>query len=313
MKKNIILLVFITFFIHLGAINENAGTSGFSFFKISYSARAAALSHAYTALSDQLDAVFFNPAGLTQLKQKQVSATYMSYFDGINCGSAVYAQPLKNDYYMAAFTQFLTASEDRTLVDENGNYAGTDGSFGVSEFLVGASLGKHFSDLVNVGVNLKILQESIDSNSATAVAVDFSILHQTTNQNLKVGLTIKNIGKQLSYYSDEKYEENLPQVLQAGFSYHPDPKVYINFDLYKPLEYDFSALVGVEYHLHHMFCMRAGYKSNSSDWKMEGDYDSFAGISMGFGLNWQNYNLDYAINSYGDLGFVNQITLRYNF
>lgn len=297
----------------LSAINENAGTSGFSFFKVTYSARAAALANAYTGLADQEDAVFFNPAGLTQLSRPQIGATYMNYFDGINCGSLVYTRPLPKDFYVAAFTQFLSASDDKTLADANGNYAGTDGTFGVSDFLAGASISKHFSDFVNIGLNVKFLRESLDDHSASAAAVDIGVLHQTTNQNLKVGLALKNIGTQLSYFTKEEYEEKLPQTLQIGFSYTPSPTLLVNLDLYKPLEYDFSALVGAEYYLHRMFCLRAGYKSNADDWKTEGDYNSFAGISGGFGLKWQSYNLDYSINSYGDLGFVNQISLRYRF
>jgi hypothetical protein len=313
MKKALLIIATLFLLGNLKAINENAGTSGFSFFKVTYSARAAAMANAYTGLADQEDAVFFNPAGLTQISKPQAGATYMSYFDGVNCGSLVYTQPLQNEFYRAAFTQFLSASETKTLADANGNYAGTDGSFGVSEFLAGASVSKHFSDMVNVGLSVKFLQETLDEHSASAAAIDIGILHQTTNQNLKVGLALKNLGKQLSYFSKEEYQEKLPQTLQIGFSYHPDPALFLNLDLYKPLEYDFSALVGAEYRLHQMFCLRAGYKSNAKDWKTEGDYNSFAGFSMGFGLNWQNYNLDYSINSYGDLGFVHQISLRYSF
>jgi hypothetical protein len=64
-----------------------------------------------------------------------------------------------------------------------------------------------------------------------------------------------------------------------------------------------------------MLALRVGYKTNASDWKAGGDYDAFSGMSFGTGFNLDKYNLkiDYAIVSYGDLGFVNQVTMNYLF
>jgi len=39
--------------------------------------------------------------------------------------------------------------------------------------------------------------------------------------------------------------------------------------------------------------------------------EALAGLSMGFGVHWRNYVIDYAASSYGDLGMVHQFSLRY--
>ena len=62
-----------------------------------------------------------------------------------------------------------------------------------------------------------------------------------------------------------------------------------------------------------MLALRGGYKSNAKDWRAGGDNETFAGISFGFGIFWQKYTVDYAIISYGDLGYVNQVSLKYSF
>ena len=311
--KLIILIVLLP--ILLIALNEDAGTTGFSFFKVNYSARAAAMANAYTGLSNEATAVFFNPAGLVQLKSNQAAMTYMSYLDGVNCGSAVYAYSLDNEVTLAVFSKGLSAKEERTLANEIGQYAGTDGTFGISDFVFGVSAAKYLMHNLDVGINLKFLQESLDKNNATALALDFGIMHQTTNRNLKLGIAIRNIGKQLSYYTDNEYKENLPTTATAGFSYHPNNKLYITLDIYKPLNMDYSGRLGFEYLVHPVLALRAGYKSNASDWAAGGDNDLLSGISTGLGFDLQKYKLklDYAVVSFGDLGFVNQFTINYLF
>jgi long-subunit fatty acid transport protein len=314
MKYKIVLLMLLLFVVNTAA-EDTAGTTGFTFLKVNYSARAAAMGNAYTGLADDAGAVFFNPAGLLQVKSPQASATYMSYFDGIQCGSAVFVMPRNKKLVFGFFAKGLTATEDRTLADEMGQYAGTDGTFGMSNIVLGASVARYLIDILDVGLSVKYIRESLDDNNGSALAFDVGILHQTTNENLKLGITFRNFGKQLSYYTESEYEENLPRMVTAGFNYHPNEKLYVTLDIHKPLDYDFSGRIGCEYQLHEMLALRAGYKTLASDWKTGGDYDTFSGMSFGTGFNLDKYNLkiDYAIVSYGDLGFVNQVTMNYLF
>jgi len=315
MKKNLILIMIILLPVFLVAENENAGTSSFTFLKVNYSARAAAMGNAYTGLANDADAVFFNPAGLVQIDSPQVSITYMSYLNGINCGSAVCAYPMNDKTSFAVFAKGLSATEDRTIADEMGQYAGIDGTFGMSDFIFGISAAKYIFDMLDVGINAKFIQESLDDNSASAVVLDAGIMHQSTNENLKIGIAVRNIGKQLTYYTNNEYKEIMPTTLTVGFNYHPKEKLYATVDIYKPLDNDIFGRVGLEYQVHQLLALRAGYKTNASDWATGGENDFLSGISFGTGFDLSKYNLimDYAIVSYGDLGFVNQISIKYVF
>ncbi len=315
MKKNLILILIILLSVFLTAKNENAGTSGFTFLKVNYSARAAAMGNAYTGLSNDADAVFFNPSGLVQIESPQASLTYMSYLDGINCGSAVYAYPINDKTSLAVFAKGLSATEDRTIADEMGQYAGVDGTFGMSDFIFGIGAARFILDMLDIGINAKFVQESLDEASASAVVFDAGIMHQSTNENLKIGIAIRNIGKQLTYYTDDEYEEIMPITLTVGFNYHPKDKLYATVDIYKPLDNEIFGRIGLEYQVQQILALRAGYKTNASDWATGGDNDFLSGISFGAGFDLNKYNLimDYAIVSYGDLGFVNQISVKYLF
>jgi len=62
------------------------GTATASFLKIGVGARAASMGEAFTALASDGTSLYWNPAGLAQLKTKEISATYNSWFEEIRQG-----------------------------------------------------------------------------------------------------------------------------------------------------------------------------------------------------------------------------------
>ena len=188
------------------------------------------MGNAYTALSDDASAAFFNPAGLIQVNSKEIVTTYMSYFDGVQSGSLIFVFPKSKTRTLAFFSQFLTASETRQLQDENGDYLSSAGTFGMSDLIIGISDSRYINNILNIGFNIKYIRESLDENSASAIACDISLLHQTSHKNLKIGVAFKNIGRQLTYFTNSKYKEGLPTVFDVGFRFHPISKLFVVFD-----------------------------------------------------------------------------------
>jgi hypothetical protein len=294
--------------------HEDVGTTGFNFLRVIYSARATALGNAYTAMSDDTDAVFFNPAGLPNARSKGIATTYMNYFEGFQGGSVVYISPSQERLSFGIFAQYLgNQSITRTMVDEQGEYMGTAGTFGANDIVVGFASGYYIHEFLNLGASIRYISESLEDYSASAAVIDLGVLHQTMNENLKVGVTLKNVGTQITYYTATKYREKMPTQVTVGFNYRFHEKFVGNLDILKPLDNDFSGRIGLEYRLHPILTLRTGFDTRTDDWKMGGDYDFFSGLSGGFGINYNNYELNYGITSYGDLGLVNQITLKYLF
>ncbi len=308
-----ITLIFLVLTLGLFAENDLIGTTGFSFLKVNYSARINAMGGAYTALSNNSDAVFSNPAGLNEILNREFNVSYMNYFDGIQTGAISFATQKNKLMHIGGFIKYMSGSETRTLVDENGDFLGEDGTFGFSNTVFGMSGSYYVNAMLSVGANAKFLFDNLDENSSSAIAFDFGLLHQSTNENLKIGLTMRNIGKQLTKYTKTSGKDDLPKVLTLGFSYHPKDELYVNFDIRKPVEGDYSGLIGTEYQIHPLLVLRAGYKTNASDWKAGGDNEFLSGISSGLGFRWKKYLIDYALVSYGDLGIINNISIRYSF
>lgn len=326
MNKNLgLILGLILLALPLVAIGDDAGTSGFNSLKIIYSARANAMAGAFSSLDDDIDVIFFNPANLGGYASKhEVSSTYMNYFDGYNGGSAVYQYKRSDKTNIAVFGQFL-ASDDipKTINGENGGYLDA-GTFTNSDFIMGGTYSYYFNEQLNIGISGKYIQETLDDKSASAVAFDFGILHRPVNEKIRVGVAVRNLGTQISYFTKSEYNEGMPLVFAGGISYRTDlksgnteaefvPSMIVSLDLSLPQGSDLVGLVGTEFQVHEQFLVRAGYKTNAGDYKNGGDNEIVSGFSTGVGFVRKNLKIDYALNSYGDLGFVNQVTLKYQF
>ena len=293
--------------------NSDAGTSGFAFMKMNYSARAMGMANAFSALSNDGDAVFFNPSGLAQVDYMHIKTTYMSYIEGLQGGSVVYVTHYGDGWTVAPFINFL-ASDDIPRTFNTGSGYIKDGTyFNTFSMVAGAGFAKTLNDFFDIGFNLKYFYEKLESYSATAIAGDLSVLHQTNNENLKIGVVVRNLGIQLSHYTDFEYDEGLPLTIVAGASYELSDKGFLTFDLIRPLDNDFFGRFGIEYYYNTFFTLRAGVDTRMNEYRTNADMDVLSGLNFGVGFNWNKYKIDYAISSMGSLGLVNQISFGYLF
>src|SRR4029079_3626419 len=64
----------------LGATPALADLPGFTFLEVPAGARAAAMGGAYTSLAHGAEAVFWNPAGLVDVKGFEITGSHVEYF-----------------------------------------------------------------------------------------------------------------------------------------------------------------------------------------------------------------------------------------
>ncbi|MEA2104345.1 MAG: PorV/PorQ family protein [Candidatus Cloacimonadota bacterium] len=310
LKKIICLAVALLLFQTLFGIYSDAGTRSFTFLKVPIGPRAAGMSNAYFGLSNDELAPFWNPAGLAQIKCKKYGVTYLNYIDSYNGGAASCVLPISNISAVAFFAKFVGAGDfDKTEIDESGGIIDL-GTFGSYDVMLGVSYGKVISDIIDIGFSFKFITESIDDYSSQAIAGDVAIMHQTPNPKLKIGLGVKNFGKQISQFDSK--EEKLPLLLAGGIRYDI-PDGHLALDINKPADNDVYGNLGVEKKVRDNLTLRAGYRTNASDFNVGSSIDFLSGISAGFGFKWKNYMFNYAINSWGELGFINQLSVGRNF
>lgn len=296
------------------AVNDEAGTTGFASLKNVYSARAIAMGQALTGETGNPDGLHFNPASIIKIDGNEVGTTYTNSFVGSQGGQVQYLWP--KDRFTAwgfALKYMNMGRMERTEVDQNGDLVSTGETFGANNIVASASLAKYISDAVDLGGTLKVIYDQIDSSSSTAAMLDLGLIHHPASEKLKVGISLRNIGLQITRYTGSDYKEKLPFTFAAGMTYDFNPGLMASLDIVKATGEDIVAKAGVEYGLTPAFDLRGGFRTNAGDGYNGGTFAFLSGLSLGVGWNWNNYRVDYGVSSYGDLGWINQISLSYEF
>lgn len=248
---------------------EEVGTTGGQFLKISPLARLTGMGGAYAAISNDAGAFYSNPAGLSQIKNKEASFSYLSYFQDISLGQISYLQPTK--WATLGVNIHYLGHKDIDRFDNTGG--ASTGKFGANSKAVFFSAGRDILKNISGGLTLKLIKESIfDYDSNWAFGLDIGEIYQTPLKDLKVGLLFQNIGTDLKFRNKSS---PLPFNFKLGASYHlKNLTLALDGNLPKDQKPYFAA--GAEYSLKDLLFLRAGWHT--------GPQDEGPGLSTGFGL-----------------------------
>lgn len=277
----------------------SAGSSSFTFLRVSAGSRPAALAEAVTASGIDVTSAFYNPALLRSFKgNNQAAFMYNSYLVDVTQNYLALAS--KNGKF--AFGGYLSLGKVADIERWTSPDTVSEGTFDENNFIgaLGISYGCKNIDL---GLSVKYAYEKIDYASASAFMIDAGIYIPVTGE-LNAGASIKNIG------SEPKFELEsypLPKEYRLGLSYKPvflQHMVEFLADAVFYSDIDTKFNFGAEYIHKQYFALRTGYGIG---------YDS-RGISFGGGVFYRQFTFDYAYVGYSNnLGDTHRFTVGANF
>ena len=262
-----------------------ATNSDSAFLDIGYGARPVAMGQAFTAISDDINAIHTNPAGLAFITAPEVSALYGCMYEGLSDDSEIgqghfgFAAPIKK--YIPGTLGF--SWEELSLTEVY-----SESSFTLS---YGTEVHKNMFG----GLNLKMLRKSYSSDIYTAMdplfsnngysksglALDLGGLYRINSQ-YTVGLVIKNINQPDMGLADK---DTVPMVIRGGLAYWKNNGV-IDLDIgYSDSDYDIA--MGVEHWLNNKFTLRMGLLAGN---------DSRRNFNLGLGSRFNSFQFDYAFS-----------------
>lgn len=299
----IVITIFATVAIAGAQVSSDVGTTGFAFLKIGTSAREVGMGGASVGLSNDVNAIFWNPAGMARLTQAQAGLSYLNYVADIQCGFLGYAKPSGKLGWGIGLAYLNSGTIKKTDVD-NIDLGTFSSSFASLNFATGFRLRDEFL----VGGTAKFLYAGVDTFKALALGLDLGATYTTPYPGLKAGFVVQNVGSQLKAFINQK--DQLPIVLGLGIGYEMS-NLNLALDFNKPLDNRFVVKLGCEWWVHKNLGFRLGYNSLGSDWKTGGGADIIAGISTGLGIRYKNLSLDYAYTPYLALGNGHRISLSF--
>ena len=190
--KHFKLLFLATF---LAAPASAALNSGAAFLKIGTGARPEAMGGAYTALADDVNALYYNPGGLSNLGKQEVGFTHTQWLMYTTFDFFGFAQPLKSG------TLGLSAARlgSGKFEGRDANRQATSG-FTASDTALTLGFGRMLKGFSRYGdsgfgMNVKYLESSIGSDKASTFAADFGAVHKLDSMPLSLGISVLNVGQ----------------------------------------------------------------------------------------------------------------------
>jgi hypothetical protein len=305
------------------------GACGSQFLKIGVGARASGMAGAYGSVANDLTSIFWNPAGLADVKTISANISYTSWFAGFSHNFAAVSMPLGEHFTTALSVVSFSSDNIEITTDEVSE--GTQTYYTVNDLSITASISGYLTDQFSFGFNGKMIRNAFSSEYATGFACDIGTLYNTGIYGIKLGFSIHNLGSQLTYsgqdlnYTMRQIESNyssLKDVSMTASSYSL-PLIFrasMSSEVYK--EEDHSLLVcgdfvtysdvpnqyilGAEYKWKNLISVRAGYVFNQDQFNFSGGV-GFNYIGSGF-----IGQLDYSMSPMLDFGLVHRLTVNFS-
>lgn len=286
--------------ISLDAMTSKTGVTSANFLKLGVGPRAAAMGEAFSAVADDVTAIYWNPAGLAQLEQDELATMYKEWFVNINSGSLAYAHPSNTKKYTQAFAiNYVDAGE----IHQTTKDGQTNAIFRPEDFAISFSRAKYIRKNLAVGSTVKYIHQRLYNENANGFAVDSGILYRISNTFYLSGV-IQNLGTKMKFV-DQGFE--LPLTFKTGLAYRLKTLIF-TADYNKPTDNEPSINFGFESNVGKTISLRLGYRYEKGDNKLDLYKSSPSGVTGGLGLNLGDiYYLDYGFASYGDLGDTNRV------
>jgi hypothetical protein len=301
------------------------GKYTYQFLNLITSPRQAALGGKIVTLYDyDVNQAIFNPATINPEMDNHLSANYGNYYGEVTYGTAAYAYTYDRHVQTFHMGVNYVSYGDFEGYDELGNKTNT---FTGSEIAVsfGYAYNLPYTD-IHIGANGKFISSSLESYNSLGVALDVGAIYIDEDNDINIGLAVRNMGTQLTTYAGTN--EPLPLEVIAGISQEVENvpiRWHVTLENLQQWNIAFSnpnraeqdieggtteekvsffnnalrhVILGAELFPGKAFNIRAGYNFRRGAELSLVDKRTFSGISAGFSVRFNKIRFDYSYSRY---------------
>lgn len=349
MKPSSLLALLACLFLYSSALYGQAigGRFIFESLNLSPSARISSLGgHLIATADDDVNLAARNPALLNRSMHEAISFSYGFHPAEIGYGYAAFG--LHHDPLNMTFHGGIQFTNYGELIrrDIDGTQMGL---FNANDYVITVGGARTFEERIVLGANLRFVQSNLESFSSSGIVGDLALLYKDTASQFNFTFLMRNIGTQLSTFTEEDRSEPLPFEIQLGLSkrlrYLPfrfsivyryldrwnilfddpnlqDESIFLGqeetersetsiwFDnFFRHFVFNGELLIGKQEN----FRLRFGYNHQVRQELSVGDLRSLAGFTFGFGIKVNRFRIDYGRNTFHLGGGVNHLTVATKF
>jgi len=310
------------------------GTTATQSLKFNVGPRAIGMGGAFTAISDDITAMHWNPSGTANINSNEAFFNHTSLYADVRYDYAAFASNLQGVGTLGLFVSVLSMDEMEVRTIENPE--GTGEFFDYNTLVLGLNYSRFLTENFSIGFNVKYISENLWHMNASGIAVDIGTLYKIPVLNeLRIAASISNFGTKMQLAGRDAtviYESgsggnnlnntnieldkfDLPLLFRFGISADvikaDESRLTAAVDAVHPNDHTEYINTGLEYAWNEIIHLRAGYNSLF-------EKDSEKGLTLGFGLSYRvvdlvKVKLDYAYQDFGRLNDVHYFSVGVNF
>jgi len=285
---------------------EKVGTFGAQFLEIGTSARATGMGSAFTAVADGATSVFWNPAGLVEVRGNEFHLSQVEWPADINLSSAVLAfnpSVVPGTFGLSMRSLWLDPMIVRTAYVPEG----TGETFDAGSVAFGFSYSRFWTDKFSAGFTLNYLHMGLAEQAVNTASFDFGILYRIGVRDLQLGMSIQNLGGKITF-------DDLPAKMPTNFKIGAAFKLIrmehntmlFAAEFQHPSDNKERANVGVEWNMNDLLYGRLGYNLGFDAQSLAWGF----GVNMGAGES-ARAKFDYSMVDMQALGYVHRLSLTF--
>jgi len=273
------------------------------------------------ATASGLDALYWNPSGLSNLASKTGEAMFSNqiYIADIKVNYFAGAYKLPNIGTFGVSVKALNFGDIEVTTTNSPD--GTGETYSPTFLNAGLTFARNMTDRISFGATAKLIYNKISRETQSGFAFDFGIQYNVIGSGLQFGVALKNLGPALKFSGPDLEQFFQPPGTPIGSSNEPRSINLADFEmptaLSLGLSYDFRLdkknnlmvhgtfqnnsfstddyNLGLEYNFNKLVYLRGGYQFGNDN----SDDRIFSGPSFGAGLNYAastafNIGFDYA-------------------
>lgn len=304
---------------------QRSGISSFQFLKIGADARGSAMSEAVIAVTNDVSALYWNPAGLVNSVSDQAVFSHTEWVVDLQHEFLGISYALGGNDFIGV--SFMSLHTDPMPVTTEFQPTGTGNYFIFSDIAVGATYARKMTDQFSFGITVRYVRETIAELHADAILIDIGTYYFMGLGSSRFSVVVTNFGNNVeptgSVANGSGVDVNSfqgfspPTLFKLGYAFEPwqdeTNRLTVSIQLNHPNDNAENIRLGSEYAYDNMFFIRTGVKRTIGESFLGKAISSSEDISFGGGvkipLGITIANVDYAYTNFNELGSIHRISL----
>ena len=301
-------------------------TSAANWLKIDNGVRGISMGGSQVASGRGMTGAHYNPASITFIDGSEFFYSKSNYLADISHNTLAYGTRLSTTDYFGLHLFYLHSGDMKVTTEAKPD--GTGETFNVTDLSLRLIYGRQLTDRLRIGGALKYIRENIFTAHMQSFVFDLGSNFDTGIYGFILGMSVSNFGPDVQFHGegleivvsdttarDGKLSKitkkfSIPLTFRLGIQKdvlggddESTSRLTVSADAINPIDYTVYGGIGLEYSWRDMAFIRGGTKL----------FHDTAGMSLGGGLKWSIFEIDYAYVNYGILEETHQYGISLEF